>query len=211
MNIAILSNKGGVGKTTTAIHLAAHFQRAYGSAVLLDGDLNGSAQLWNAQGPGFDFPVLHPTQADQAQAEHVIVDAAARPTPEDIAALDAWADVIVVPTMTDILCLGATLKMLQAQPFTKPVRVLFTMVEPELMPELAAARDILRALGFEVLKGMVHHRRVFTHAQKAGVMVDQARNEQGRLYSTGRRAWWDYRAVGTELEAIAGIRKVAAA
>ena len=48
MIIAIVSFKGGVGKTTTAVHLTA-FLNDGEKAVLLDGDLNRSASAWKAR------------------------------------------------------------------------------------------------------------------------------------------------------------------
>lgn len=47
MIYAIVNSKGGVGKTTIAVHLAAHFAR-HGRALLIDGDPQASAASWAA-------------------------------------------------------------------------------------------------------------------------------------------------------------------
>ena len=44
--IALLAQKGGTGKTTMAVHVAADFEGAGGSAALVDLDPQASAALW---------------------------------------------------------------------------------------------------------------------------------------------------------------------
>ena len=45
MRLAITNLKGGTGKTTTAVHLAAGLGR-YGRTLLVDADPQGSATEW---------------------------------------------------------------------------------------------------------------------------------------------------------------------
>ena len=49
MIITVASFKGGVAKTTTAVHLAAYLQRL-APTLLLDGDPNRQALVWNTAG-----------------------------------------------------------------------------------------------------------------------------------------------------------------
>ena len=79
MVISVASYKGGVGKTTTAIHLAAYLQ-SRGPTLLLDGDLNRSSLRWAELGK-LSFKVVDHRQAAMhiSRYDHVIVDTQARP------------------------------------------------------------------------------------------------------------------------------------
>ena len=47
--VAVANQKGGVGKTTTAIHFATYFEKL-APTLLLDGDLNRSSLRWAESG-----------------------------------------------------------------------------------------------------------------------------------------------------------------
>ena len=106
MIIAVLNQKGGVGKTTIAIHLAMAFAQQKGSRVLLvDADPQGSALDWSAARTADPvFPViglpkktLHrelPTVA--ADYSHVLIDGPPRVNEVARSAILA-SDVVLIP------------------------------------------------------------------------------------------------------------------
>ena len=62
MILTITSYKGGVGKTTSAVHLAAYLQ-TLAPTLLLDGDQTKNATAWSQRGKGFPFRVAGIDQA----------------------------------------------------------------------------------------------------------------------------------------------------
>ena len=82
MIIALTNSKGGVGKSTLAVHLAVWWQEQGAKVALVDADAQGSSSVWlHETAP--DLPVLRLQTADeilegvpklQTQFEHLIID-----------------------------------------------------------------------------------------------------------------------------------------
>jgi chromosome partitioning protein len=110
MIITITALKGGVGKTTTAIHLSAYLQEK-APTLLVDADKNRSALVWSREDK------LSFTVASQASAtaiiqkfQHIVIDTQARPEPEELKDLTASSDLIILPTTPNHLDMDATIK-----------------------------------------------------------------------------------------------------
>lgn len=93
MIITVASFKGGVGKTTTAVHLVGCFN-ATAPALLIGGVPNRSATGWSKRGSapnGLPFKVVDERQAARyvRDFEHIVIviDTQARPSREDLEAL----------------------------------------------------------------------------------------------------------------------------
>src|SRR5215203_2335577 len=133
MIVTVAAFKGGVGKTTSAVHLAAYLSRQ-GETVLVDGDMNRSASRQARRGR-FPFSVWDERRIAIAvrEHEHVIIDTEARPGPEDLEDLAAGCDLLVLPTTPDVMSLEALI--LTTEAVNKAggeghYKVLLTMIPP---------------------------------------------------------------------------------
>ena len=102
MILSVLSPKGGVGKTTTSMHLAAAFSEHSKTVHVLDLDPQGGALDWaqraKIDGHPLEFPVTgtNPRTLDTTDADITIIDG----PPGDPKALDAardLADLVILP------------------------------------------------------------------------------------------------------------------
>src|SRR5262249_1318465 len=100
MIITVASYKGGVGKTTTAVHLAAYLQ-TLAPTLLLDGDDTRNATAWCKRGKGFDFKVADEVQAARFARDftHTVIDTGQRPKQVDLKVLSEGCDLLVVPAV----------------------------------------------------------------------------------------------------------------
>ncbi len=196
MFVTVASYKGGVGKTTTAVHLAAYFQDL-APTLLIDGDPNRCVSAMSKRG-GMPFTIADEREGLYAvrNYRHVIVDTEARPGAADFEDLARGCDLLVIPTVpasmdTDvlILTLAAAQKLVPDK-----YRVLLTKVPPSPEPEGAALRKELKNGGIPVFSTEIPRLKAFEHAAAAGVPVSTLTDERGR------RAWQAYRAVAKEVE-----------
>ena len=200
MILTVASFKGGVGKSTTAVHLAAYLS-SRASTVLVDGDPNRSATSWARKGT-LPFPVADEHQAALVARdhEHLVIDTKARPEPQDLKALALGCHLLIIPVTPDPLSLEAlmltvaALQSIGAERF----RILLTIVPPRPIPEGENARRAIVEAGLPIFKGEIRRLIAFQRAALEGVTVDQIRDDRARF------GWEDYRAVGKEIERLNG-------
>jgi chromosome partitioning protein len=199
MIITVASFKGGVGKTTTAVHLAAYFQRL-NKTVLIDGDPNRSSTAWAARG-GLPFAVADEAMtAKVARAyEHLIFDTAARPDPDVLKVLAEGCDLLVIPTTPDGLSFDALMLTVEAlrKVEARRFRILLTMIPPKPARDGEIARDALLAQGLPVFGTAIRHLKAFKTAGTQGVTVADVKDPRAQY------GWEDYVAIGDELQALA--------
>ncbi len=196
MIITIASFKGGVGKSTTAIHIATYLAGKRGKTVLADGDLNRSVIQWAERG-GKNVPFLVCDGASiPSDYDHLVIDTAARPTDRDLIALAETSNLIVVPCTPTTFALEATIGTLATLPSDR-YRILLTVVPPKPSREGEKAQQALQKSGLPVFKPMIRRFAAYLKAENAGVPVNQVRD------SKAGEAWAEYEAVGKELWRVA--------
>lgn len=182
--LAILNRKGGVGKTTLAIHLG-HASRLSGSRVLLvDADPQGSMRDWHAAGNGGGMDVI---AADTPTAlasiptiktayDLVVIDGTAG-IPMNAAAAVRVADNVLIPVQPSGLDLWATNEVVGIVKSRREIadgKPKAWFVLSRVIARSRAAREASRLLpdfGLPVLDSQITQRVVYPGATSEGMTV----------------------------------------
>ena len=195
MVITIASFKGGVAKSTTAVHCAAYLQQL-DSTLLVDGDPNRSVTDWGKTGK-LPFAICDERQAaiTVPQYKNIVIDTRARPDEEDLKQLALGCHLLIIPCTPDplsIKTLELTLGALNSVGADR-YRVLLTSVPPAPQTDGAEAREFLEQLGLPIFKHSVRRFKAFQKAVYQGTTVKEVREDRGAL------GWKDYELVGKEM------------
>src|SRR4051794_31055042 len=199
MIITITSYKGGVGKTTTAIHLAAYLQRL-APTLLVDGDAIRSATKWSQRSgdKGLPFKVVTHAQmvAHIRDYQHIIIDTEGNPTDDDFKDLADNCDLLIVPAVPESVATdGLTHTLAKLHSLRKEHhRVLLTMVPPKPRTEGRELRDMLLAQGIPIFSAEIPRLAAFEKAAAEGVPVYSIKDDRNAA-----RAWEAYEATGREV------------
>lgn len=196
MIITTASFKGGVGKTTTAIHVAASLQIEK-DTLLVDGDPNRSASRWSKRGTGLPFKVVGEQQAAKyaRKYEHIVIDTQARPTEDDLQDLVDGCDLLILPTTPDVLSLDALLQsvsLLQSLG-SEQFKILLTRVPSLPRKDGDDAREMLKEAGLPLFRGKVRELVAFQKAALEGVVVNKVNDRRAGI------AWKEYTAICKEI------------
>jgi chromosome partitioning protein len=174
--ISIISQKGGAGKTTVAVHLAVAAERRGFRTAIFDLDPQASAASWSDKRENPSPAVVSAQaarlpnlfeQAAKQLADLVIIDSAPNADAASLAAARV-SDLILIPCRPaafDLNAIGTTLSL--AAVAGKPAYVLLNAV-PTQGKVGEEAREALTAGSVIVAGPILHHLVAFSHAVNDG-------------------------------------------
>jgi chromosome partitioning protein len=195
MMITVANFKGGVGKTTTSIHIAGYLA-GKGKTVLLDGDQNLSSLEWAEKGK-FKFKVIktNDLKKQTEKFDYYVVDTEARPKKNDLVVLSKASDLIILPTTPDAMSIKATVKTFAEMQTlnVKNLKILITMTPPPPSHDGRDAEKLLKENGLPVFKSQIKRYTAYRKASLQGILVCDVKNPYSRI------AWSDYKNLGKEI------------
>ena len=178
--IAIISQKGGAGKTTLAVHLAAAAQDAGMVALIVDTDPQATASLWatwRQDNPPevIDSPpprlAAKIRQAQEQGAQWILIDTPPHADSAARAAVEV-ADLILIPcrpSAFDLSAIETTAKLVQL--LRKPAYVVFVAGPPNAFRVYQEAGELVESYGTRPCPFQVPDRAAYRHASAEGRTV----------------------------------------
>ena len=189
--ITVTGYKGGVGKSTTAVHLAT-FLSEKGKTLLIDGDPNRTAVNWDARGH-LPFKVVDERKAAKSIPgnDYLVIDTPARPDSSDLKELSEGCDLLILPTIPDTASLEPMLQTANDLDGCE-YRALITMAPPSPNRDAKTMQTEMQTNGIPVFNSIIRRSIAFSKAANEGLPVKD-------LKGRDRSPWQDYLNLGREI------------
>jgi chromosome partitioning protein len=184
MIISLLNQKGGVGKTTLAVHLAVAFAKSGNRVLLVDADPQGSALDWSASREsatslpviGLPKPILHKELPKlKSDYDYIVIDGAPRVYDVARSALMA-SDLVLIPVQPSPYDVWAAKEIVDLlndiKPFKENLKNAFVINRK--IVNTAIGRDVNEALSeykVPVLRSQLCQRVSFAECAATGQTV----------------------------------------
>ena len=175
--VAVVSQKGGAGKTTLALHIAVAAEQAGYSAVLIDMDPQGTAEAWSEwrkEAPPVVIPAKTATlgrtleKAATHGAELAVIDTPPLAEAEARAAAKA-ADLVLVPCRPNAFDLHSIRTTTDLTRFAaKPAFAIFNAGPVAAARLYGETTDLVTEIGLQVGPARLSERAAFRHATGSG-------------------------------------------
>jgi chromosome partitioning protein len=200
--LIVLNGKGGVGKTTTAINLAAIFGEDQ-RVLLVDADTQGSASWWvkqsEGQDLGFETIVLTDLKGvnrnQWSDYDIVVVDMPPALDSVALAAIMPIADYLVLPTPPAPMDLAALIRTVRQVVIPAQIshRVLLTKVNSRGLREAQEAQQTLLQCQIPVYYTVIRNLKIHEHAAMMGLPISKFKSQAAAPAAA------DYRCVVNEI------------
>jgi chromosome partitioning protein len=195
--VAVISQKGGAGKTTLALHIAVAAELAGYSAVLIDMDPQGTAEAWSEwrkEAPPAVVPAKTATlgrtleRAGGHGAEFAVIDTPPLAEAEARVAAKA-ADLVLVPCRPNAFDLHSIRTTTDLTRFAaKPAFVIFNAGPVAAARLYAETTELVNEIGMKVAPVRISERATVRHSTGSG-QAAQETEPQGKAAAEVDALW----------------------
>ena len=185
MIVSFVNQKGGVGKTTSAINFAASLKRKNYKLLFIDADPQGSATQWHAVENNTAFEILHhPEPITKSEIEtlsqeydYLVIDAppAIGEITKSILAVAELSIIPLSPSSLDIWSCKGTLEMIDSAREENPELDVKLLINRKI-PGTRVGREARQSLGvfnMDIMDTELCQRVAYIEAMTSGVSVMQ--------------------------------------